>query len=138
MPALFVDPNIAIAKTLSTDFYTDPKYFEKAKEKIFSRSWQFIGDTSFTAKPGQCFPLNLLESYLDEPLVITKDKELNLHCLSNVCTHRGNLLVGEPCLTSNIRCKYHGRLFQLTENSYQCPNSRKWKIFRGLKMIYKN
>src|SRR2546423_12696138 len=111
MTAFFVDPDIAKAKTLPTTFYTEPKYFERAKEKIFSRSWQFIGDTSYLEKKGRCRPVNLLDNYLDEPLLITRDKEDGLHCLSNVCTHRGNLLVGEACEMSNIRCRYHGRLF---------------------------
>lgn len=129
MTAFFVDPDIAKAKTLSTDFYIDPKYFQKAKEKIFSRSWQFLGDTSLVEKAGQCFPVNLLENYLDEPLLLTRDKKQQLHCVSNVCTHRGNLLVGTPCLVTNIRCKYHGRLFQLDGKFISMPEFKEVEDF---------
>ena len=43
MDHLFIDPNIAKASTISTDFYTSAVIFEAAKEKIFASSWQFIG-----------------------------------------------------------------------------------------------
>jgi choline monooxygenase len=129
MTALFVDPDIAKAKTLSTDFYTDPKYFQKAREKIFSRSWQFTGDTSLAKNPGQCFPISLLENYLDEPLLLTMDKQQQLHCVSNVCTHRGNLLVSSPCQVTNIRCRYHGRLFQLDGKFISMPEFKEVEDF---------
>jgi len=129
MTAFFVDPDIAKAKTLSTDFYTDPKYFQKTKEKIFSRSWQFLGHTGLVEKPGQCHPLNLLENYLDEPLLLTKDKQNKVHCVSNVCTHRGNLLVNTPCELQHIRCKYHGRLFQLDGKFISMPEFKEVEDF---------
>jgi len=129
MTAFFVDPDIAKAKTLSTEFYTEAKYFEKAKEKIFARSWQLIGDTSFVPETGDCYPINLLEHYLNEPLVITKDKQSQVHCLSNVCTHRGNILIAQACHTSNIRCRYHGRLFQLDGKFMSMPEFKEVEDF---------
>ena len=38
-----IDPDIRKAKTLASDFYTDERYFDISKEKIFERSWQFLG-----------------------------------------------------------------------------------------------
>ena len=55
-----------------------------------------------------------IDGYLNEPLLLTRDKSENVHCLSNVCTHRGNLLVHEPCQgATQIRCGYHSRRFDL-------------------------
>jgi choline monooxygenase len=93
MSLFFVDPDIAKAKTLNTEFYTDPEFFIEAKEKIFSNCWQVIGNTDLVKEPGECFPFTFLEDYLDEPLLLTRDKENNIHCLSNVCTHRGTILI---------------------------------------------
>lgn len=129
MSALHVNPLIAQAKTLSTEFYTDPQYYNEAKEKIFARSWQFVGDTSLIEKPGQCHPLTVLEGYLDEPVVLTRDKENNIHCLSNVCTHRGTVLVHEPCTVSNLRCRYHGRLFDLAGTFKSMPEFKEVEDF---------
>ena len=45
MGAFDVHPDIAHAKTISTDFYLKPEYFEIAKEKIFANTWHFVGDS---------------------------------------------------------------------------------------------
>ncbi len=111
MRDFFIDPNIARAKTIATEFYNTEKYFELSKKKIFESSWQFIPDTDKVEESNSAHPFILLENYLNEPLVLTKDKDNKLHCLSNVCTHRGNLLVNEPCKLHAIVCKYHGRKF---------------------------
>jgi choline monooxygenase len=129
MSSFTVDPNIAKAKTLSTDFYTDSKYYAEAKEKIFSQAWQFVGDTSLISEPGQCHPFILLESYLDEPLLLTRDKDNGIHCLSNVCTHRGTILVHEPCKATNLRCRYHGRLFSLDGSFRSMPEFKEVENF---------
>lgn len=113
MSRFFVDPNIARARTISSEVYTNPAIYEEAKEKIFALSWQFVGDTDRVEEPGSVWPFMLLDNYLSEPLLLARDKENYLHCLSNVCTHRGNLLAYEPCKTSQLRCRYHGRLFGL-------------------------
>ncbi len=121
MHRFFVDPNIARAKTLHTDFYADPYLYDLIKQKIFSTTWQFITDADQVEEPGSCYPFTLLENYLEEPLLLTRDKDQQLHCLSNVCTHRGNILINERCNTSNIRCKYHGRMFQLNGAFHSMP-----------------
>ncbi len=108
-----VDPDIAKAKTISTEVYTSAAILEEAKEKIFAPSWQYIGDVDRVSEVGSVYPFTLLEGYLNEPLMLTRDKEERLRCLSNVCTHRGNLLAYEPCKSSQLRCKYHGRVFGL-------------------------
>jgi choline monooxygenase len=50
---------------------------------------------------------------LDEPLLLARDAAGALRCLSNVCTHRANLLVTAPCRAEQIRCGYHSRRFDL-------------------------
>ncbi|HVE60318.1 MAG TPA: aromatic ring-hydroxylating dioxygenase subunit alpha, partial [Chitinophagaceae bacterium] len=125
----FVDKNIAQARTLDGEFYTNASCFEETKERIFAASLQFIGDSSLIDKAGKCYPFNLLENYLDEPLLLTRDKDQTIHCLSNVCTHRGNILIGQPCKTNTLRCKYHGRLFALNGNFISMPEFKEVKKF---------
>jgi phenylpropionate dioxygenase-like ring-hydroxylating dioxygenase large terminal subunit len=129
MRNLSVLKNIAKAKTLPSAFYTDRRYFEKSKQKIFYNSWQFAGDTERISEPGSCYPFTYLDSFMNDPLLLVKDKEGKINCLSNVCTHRGNILITEPCKTNNIRCKYHGRLFDLDGNFKSMPEFREVKNF---------
>ena len=129
MEQLFVDENIAVAKTLPTLFYTDPNYFEASKEKIFAQSWQFVGEKSLVDAPGKCYPVSLLPNYLNEPLLLTCDKNKQVHCLSNVCTHRGNLVITEACNAAHLRCKYHGRLFDLDGTFRAMPEFKEVQNF---------
>lgn len=129
MSRFFVDADIAKAKTLHTDFYTDPACFQQSKEKLFYPGWQFIGDSSLVKEPGQCMPFTLLENFLDEPLVLTKDKDNAIHCLSNVCTHRGTIVIKEPCKTTNLRCRYHGRQFRLDGRFVSMPEFKEVQNF---------
>jgi choline monooxygenase len=132
MPIFEVNPDISKAKTLSTDFYLKRNYYEMAKEKIFSQTWQFIGDLDHVKDAGWVTPVNLLENYLNEPLIISRDKQGALHCLSNVCTHRGNLIVERSCKLNDIRCKYHGRRFQLDGKFLSMPEFKEVENFPTL------
>ncbi|HYJ65502.1 MAG TPA: hypothetical protein VEV62_17295, partial [Parafilimonas sp.] len=84
MAEFFIDADISKAKTINTDFYIEQKFYEAAKEKIFAPSWQFIGDSDLVKNAGDTYPFTLLENYLDEPLLLTKDKQNKIYCLSNV------------------------------------------------------
>jgi len=128
-----VDKDISIAETLPAEFYTDEKYFELSKNKIFSKSWQYACDTDKAKVSGQIHPFTLLEKYLDEPLIITRDKSDRLNCLSNVCTHRGNILVEGNCIEKNISCRYHGRRFDLDGKFISMPGFDEVKNFPSKK-----
>lgn len=108
-----VEADIAAASTLEARFYGDAAAHAAAKERVFARTWQWIGDLSEVAAPGSLAPRDLLPGTLDEPLLLARDGAGTLRCLSNVCTHRGNILVHEACRAREIRCGYHSRRFDL-------------------------
>jgi len=109
-----IDADITRASTLPGRFYADPVAFGVMRERVFARSWQFLGDLSDVGKPCSLSPRDLLPDFLDEPLLLARDEKGALRCLSNVCTHRGNILVKSPCVAKDIRCGYHSRRFDLT------------------------
>lgn len=113
-----INPDIARAETLASEFYTDEHYFDESKEKIFARSWQFAG---WNDDVNNLKPHNLLEDFLDEPILITRDNDGKLHCLSNVCTHRGKILIEAEGQANLIRCGYHGRRFALDGKFLSMP-----------------
>ena len=129
MPQYFVDADITKAKTLHAGFYTDPEVFEQCKERIFSPSWQFAGSTELVKAPGEVYPFTLLEGYLDEPLLLTNDKNGKINILSNVCTHRGNLVADKACKANNLRCRYHGRMFGLDGKFLSMPEFKEVENF---------
>jgi choline monooxygenase len=123
------DSNIASAKTLTKDFYTDPHYFELSKEKIFAKAWHYVGNVNELSVPGNLKPVVILDEFMNEPLLLSKDKAEQLHCLSNVCTHRGALLINEPCQATDIRCPYHGRRFNLNGKFLSMPEFKEVENF---------
>jgi choline monooxygenase len=120
-----INPDIKRAETLSSEFYTNEKYFRQSREKIFARSWQLIGraDEIENLKPH-----TILEDFLDEPVLLVKNGE-KIKCLSNVCTHRGNLLIESACRADRIRCRYHGRRFDLNGKFLSMPEFEKAENF---------
>jgi choline monooxygenase len=120
-----INHDIARAETLSSEFYTNEKYFHESKEKIFARSWQLIGTTG---EIGNLKPFTILENFLDEPILLTKNGS-ELNCLSNVCTHRGKILIENECEANGIRCSYHGRRFDLDGKFLSMPEFEAAKNF---------
>jgi choline monooxygenase len=112
-----VDPDIRKARTLHSAFYTDPGYFEASKDLIFARTWQFVG---MAGRQAALDPVWLLDGFLDEPLLLVRENG-SMRLISNVCTHRGKILVDEPCSASLIRCPYHGRRFSLDGKFLSMP-----------------
>ena len=123
-----VDERIEHAKTLSTDFYLNPNAYEIAKEKIFSKTWQFSGDSAMLG-PKHAMPVLFQPGLLDEPLLLSSDAAGKIHNLSNVCTHRGNLLIEKNCKVNDLRCKYHGRRFKLDGTFLSMPEFTEVKNF---------
>jgi choline monooxygenase len=108
-----VHPDVAQAATIAKDFYLDPAVFASTRERVFAQSWQWLGTTEDVSTPGTLSPRDLLPGLLDEPLLLARDGLGALRCLSNVCTHRGHLLLTTACRASGIRCPYHSRRFEL-------------------------
>lgn len=116
-----VSPNIAEAWTLPSRYYCDPVLHSVVIESAFTRSWQFVGDTDMVKVPGQVHPTIMLEGSLDEPIVLTRDMQDQIHCMSNVCTHRGNLVCEAGGNERFLRCRYHGRRFGLDGKFMNMP-----------------
>jgi choline monooxygenase len=128
-PSFDVHPDIALASTINKDVYNSPQVFEACRERVFAASWQFIGDTSLVDKPESVYPFTLLPGYLNEPLLLSKDKEGSIHLLSNVCTHRGALLATKACHAARLRCPYHGRVFSLDGRFVSMPEFKEVQNF---------
>jgi len=109
-----LNKNINQSSTLDANFYSDATAWEMVKEKVFAKSWNFIGDENELFNgTNNLYPFNYIENYLHEPLILSKGENDVLKCLSNVCTHRGFQLVDHPKQAKKISCQYHGRRFGL-------------------------
>ncbi len=119
--SIHIHEDISKASTLPGWFYREATAFEQVKEKVFSKIWHYAADEADLGASGSVFPLTILPGVLDEPLVFTKNTDGQLHCLSNVCTHRGKVLVENACNAGQLRCGYHGRCFHLDGHFKSMP-----------------
>lgn len=111
-----------VSETRGTEpaFYTSESVYEAQKEGIFARSWHFAADVWRLPESNWAVPYMLLGGCLDEPMVLTRAGE-EIYALSNVCTHRGALVVSEEGPHKRLRCPYHGRRFGLNGRLEAAP-----------------
>ena len=106
-----IDSDITIAETLPGAFYHDAAVFDSCRERVFAKSWQWLGETNAVAQTAAVSPRTILPGLLNEPVFLAKDAIGTLRCFPNVCTHRGNVLVAQDGAAKDIRCGYHSRRF---------------------------
>ena len=90
--------------------YTSQQWFDRERERIFSRVWNLVGHHSQVARPGDF----LTVSVAGVPLIIVCGQDDTIRAFYNSCRHRGTkLLIGEGS-TKLIRCPYHAWAYDLT------------------------
>jgi choline monooxygenase len=99
------------AGTLPGWVYGDADLHAVLLERAFATAWQPLPPEAAGVERGHAVPFTFLPGSLDVPLVATRNPAGGLSVLSNACTHRGHLVVAEPCAATALRCRYHGRTF---------------------------
>ncbi|MFT7611883.1 MAG: choline monooxygenase [Parvicellaceae bacterium] len=122
MESFHVHPDIKKAETLPASFYSSDAVFEKLRKNVFLQSWQWIGDqNNMVPLTGSAHPFILLDGFLAEPMVLLRDQEDQIKCFTNVCTHRGNIIVQNPGKVRGLVCNYHGRQYGLDGQFKRMP-----------------
>ncbi len=90
--------------TLPANYYTDPEVFELEKERIFFRTWQYVGHKSQVAQPGDYMTTTIV----DQGVFVIRGRDGELRAFYNVCQHRAHeLLQGKGKIKAVITCPYH-------------------------------
>ena len=90
--------------------YTSPVWFERERERIFARSWNFLGHESQLPNAGDY----LTTSVAGVPIIVVRGQDLVLRAFFNSCRHRGTKLLAGEGQTKLIRCPYHSWAYDLT------------------------
>ena len=88
-----------------TSLYKDPDIFDAEMEKIFGKTWVWVGHRSEVPDKG-----SFKTSWVGlQPVIISRDRKGQLHVLVNRCRHRSatvcEIAKGK---TSSFQCPYHG------------------------------
>jgi len=90
--------------SLDRAFYTDTEIFERDLERAVFPFWQFVGHASRIPEAGDFF----LTEIAGESIIVTRDREQQIHALANVCRHRGSRICLDAEGHSNtLVCPYH-------------------------------
>lgn len=91
------------ASTLPPMCYTSKEFFDLEIERIFMKEWISAGRIDEIPNRGDYFTLTLF----GEPLVVCRDKDGKIHCMSTVCRHRGMEVVEGKGNRKSFQCPYH-------------------------------
>ena len=114
-----VDKPIEVANGLPNECYINKDYNAYEKDKVFCDNWTAIGVGSSIPNPGDAKPYNLLGI----PLVLIRDKNMEIRVFHNVCSHRGFKLLDKSCTLKNVlRCPYHSWSYDFSGNLIATPH----------------
>lgn len=96
--------------SLYQNFYGDPEIYQEEIDRIFMKSWLYVGHVSQLVNEGDYF----LYEVDSESVIIIRDNTDTIRALLNVCRHRGSRV----CLESDghkqlLVCPYHAWTYQL-------------------------
>ena len=111
------DERLASAETLPSRCYTDARFLDLERERVFGRTWQLVGRKDQVSSAGRYFTAEIA----GEPLLIVRGSDSRVRALSNVCRHRaGPVAAGEGSCQA-FRCGYHGWSYSLDGRLVNTP-----------------
>lgn len=101
------------------DAYTDQAVYEAEIRNIFHKSWIYVGHETMVKEPGDYWTTVIGE----EPIILVRGADDNVHVLFNRCPHRGAMLCGDRHGNAgrNFRCSYHAWEFNFDGSVHHIP-----------------
>ncbi len=101
-----------------SSIFNDPEIFELEKERIFTKSWVFLGHESEIPNPGDY----VVRYIVHDSFIVVRDESGSVQVLFNSCSHRGMQICNvEQGNASHFRCPYHGWTYKNTGNLVGVP-----------------
>lgn len=98
-------------KEVLLEILHDENIFQYELERIFAKSWVFIGHESEIPEPG-----DYRQRYIGtDPFIFVRDENGDMQVLFDSCRHRGTKVCrAEKGNTTHFRCPYHGWTYRNT------------------------
>ena len=115
MPAQTTQPTMA----LQADAYTSPEIFHDELNRIFAKSWQYVGHVEQLRNPGDFF----VAECAGESIIVNRTGDGTLNAMFNVCAHRAaRVATGKGC-KQRFSCPYHGWTYDERGQLVHAPNA---------------
>ena len=112
-----IDPDVARAWTLPSQFYCDAAVAELEAERIFRREWQVVAHRNQLEKPGDY----ITNEVAGEPLLVVCGADGQVCGFYNVCRHRAGPPAAGCGSRKVFRCGYHGWTYGLDGKLISAP-----------------
>ncbi len=120
-------PGLDRAHALEPKYYFGDATFELERQQVFAASWQLVAHHAELAEAGD----HVLANVAGTPVVLLRAADGVLRAFPNVCRHRaGPLVLCSGKGLGNLRCKYHGWLYNQEGQLVAAPEMQEAKDFR--------
>lgn len=90
---------------INKKIFTDEEIYQMELERVFARSWLYIGHESQIPNPGDYITAYMAE----DPVIVWRNVKGEVNAFLNLCRHRGAKLCGaEKGNSKSVFCPYHG------------------------------
>ena len=93
---------------VSREIFCNQEIYDQEMEQVFARSWLFVGHESQIPNVGDFMRSRMGE----EQVIVTRDKDHQIHVLLNSCRHRGNMVCRyDEGNALAFTCSFHGWVY---------------------------
>jgi phenylpropionate dioxygenase-like ring-hydroxylating dioxygenase large terminal subunit len=111
--------------SLPCSWYTDPAMLQAEKDKIFRKTWQYIGRTAQLTNVG-----DFITGYAGDVPILVVRNEKGIEAFINVCRHRRYEVAQGACGNAKVlQCRYHAWTYDLTGELKAAPRAEREKEF---------
>ena len=101
------------------DLYTDAEVFQLEMERLWARTWIYVGHASQIPNAGDFLTLDVAA----QPVIVVRHSDGSIRVLLNRCAHKGTKVVYAPSGNAGktFRCPYHAWTYRTDGTLLQVP-----------------
>ena len=103
-------PDPEQSATLPGYYYYDSDIYEREKQEIWFKTWQFVGYIYDLQSAGDYITADIL----DQKILVSRGKDGTLRAFYNVCMHRGHILAEGKGNKTIFTCPFHAWSYDTT------------------------
>ena len=111
-------------RALPSAAFRDQAWLDAELPAIWHNDWVFAATEDALPNPGDQLPVIIGT----QPVLLIRNQDGELGAISNLCAHRGTLLVDSATNSKRIQCPYHAWTFADTGRLLSVPFSPKGEI----------
>jgi len=107
------------ADRVHRDVYTDPEVFQLEMERLWARTWIYVGHSSQVPSAGDFITVDIAA----KPVIMVRQTDGSIRVLMNRCAHKGTKVVSDLAGNAGkvFRCPYHAWTYRTDGSLINIP-----------------